>query len=74
MIDAAAAKLNRQEQSLRDRELAANLVLARERELDGREARLDDRDRQLRQAEEELVEWRRRIRAAEARLQADVIE
>ena len=59
---------------MRDRELAANLVLARERELDGREARLDDRDRQLRQAEEDLVEWRRRIRAAEARLQADVIE
>ena len=53
--------------ALRDRELAVERILARERDFAAREAQLDDRDRQLTQATEELVAWQRRLRQGEIR-------
>jgi hypothetical protein len=70
----ALAELDEREHALHDRELAAERVLARERELDARESQLDDRDRQLTQATEELVAWQRRLRQGEIRAQISGVE
>ena len=50
--------------TLRDRERDLQRILAREQDLAERQAQLDDRDRRLSHAEEEIQEWSRRVRAS----------